>query len=61
MSRLSPSDAQAARALLADLLAVVDRHELEADDRLGSQMRAQLHGALAALDALEEPRHRPED
>ncbi len=58
MARLSPRDVQAARELLAELLAVVDRHELAADGPLGRQMRAQLVGALAALDAVQgsEPR-----
>ena len=53
MTGLSPSDAQSARELLADLLAVVDRHELAADGPLGRQLRAHLQGALAALDAVQ--------
>jgi len=55
MTGLSPSDAQSARELLADLLAVVDRHELAADGPLGRQLRAHLQGALAALDAVQGP------
>jgi len=53
MTSLSPSDAQSARELLADLLAVVDRHELAADGPLERQLRAHLQGALAALDAVQ--------
>jgi len=53
MTGLSPSDAQSARELLADLLAVVDRHELAADGPLGRQLHAHLQGALAALAALD--------
>ncbi len=53
MTGLSPSDAQSAQELLADLLAVVDRHELAADGPLGRQLRAHLQGALAALDAVQ--------
>jgi len=61
MPGLSPSYAQAARELLADLLAVVDRHELAADGPLGRQLRAHLQGGLAVLDAVEGPRLRRED
>jgi len=39
MPGLSPSDAQSARELLADLLAVVDRHELAAYGPLGAWVR----------------------
>ncbi len=53
MTGLSPSDAQSARELLADLLAVVDRHELAADGPLGRPLRAHLQGALAALDPVQ--------
>ena len=53
VSRLSSSEARAAGELLADLQAVVDRHELAADGPLGRQLRAHLQGALAALDAVQ--------
>jgi len=52
MAGLTPSDAQAVRELLSDLLAAVERHELAAEGPLGRQMRAHLQGALAALDAV---------
>jgi len=54
-------DAQAARELRAELLAVVDRHELAADGLLGRQLRTHLQGALVVLDAVEGPRLRRED
>ncbi len=44
---------QAARQVLMDLLAVVERNELAADGPLGRVMRAHLQGALAALDAVQ--------
>lgn len=53
MPGLSPIDVQAARQVLMDLLAVVERNELAADGPLGRVMRAHLQGALAALDAVQ--------
>lgn len=53
MARLSPRDIRAAHELLTELLAVVQRGELDADGPLGSQLRGHLQGAVAALDALE--------
>lgn len=51
---MSIEEQKAARALLADLLDVIDRHELAADGALGRQMEPGHHSVIAGLNCPEE-------